>query len=771
MTRQPAARDLHLPHRFAELKPGAWRTAAAMAHAAGRASSRDGTVTRVDVAGMRSDTDAPRAMAFDPSGPGTWAHLDDARGRSPYPARPRRAWNPTGVDLDGPDGHALASHGRLQRVTSLVFVVLLIAAAWSATRWALASETGATPGSGSFTTAPPIPAAPRATASSKRATMARPAGRVESADLHPGAKPSCMTVNDEARRVAVAFEDGAVALYDTTDGSLLETWCIEGGVPTSLHIDRRGARVLIGTASHGVHLGHHGDPRTTPLVDPHIGPVTGVAFVRGGVITAGADGAVVLFGDFASRVLREGGSEVTTIAVSPEGDRLAVAVEDGTLTVYDLLGATNPIVLDGAFGAASALTFSPDGRLVASAGPTGATVWSLEPARVRAVLPEMRGLYTSLSFDGDGRQLVAASRWSIDRADLAAHAVSRSVTPGGRMVALAPASHGVQSFASDGRHTSPGWSGTPTGEAGVVATCAVATHDGRMLRGDADGNAVWLDRDGAVQQRFRAHRAPIVAIAVDERTRRMATAGADGMARVWDLDSGRCVRTVRGFAGQTPDSLALSRDGNTLALVGRTKCEILDVDSGKRLGRIVGRDMTTFAPVAVAFLPGSDDIITVDATGILTRSDHRGRRVDSFTSGVNPTRLTCSPDGRFIAVASDTGEVVVTTPRFRSVNRTQLHRGPVLSLVFDPMSSERLVTGGADGQMRLVEHTVSRPLGSWRPFGGNSVETLCASNVNGRIAAFDGSGTLVAFDATGGAAPSSSSSAGRLAIVEDRISD
>jgi len=60
--------------------------------------------------------------------------------------------------------------------------------------------------------------------------------------------------------------------------------------------------------------------------------------------------------------------EVTAVAFSPDGLRLASASWDETVRVWDPATGTQQAALTGHTGRVSAVAFSPDGQLLASAG-------------------------------------------------------------------------------------------------------------------------------------------------------------------------------------------------------------------------------------------------------------------------------------------------------------------------------------------------------------------------------------------------------------------
>ena len=96
----------------------------------------------------------------------------------------------------------------------------------------------------------------------------------------------------------------------------------------------------------------------------------------GTIASAGRAGDIRLWdGTDGGRVIADLGVQIYLLAFSPDGRRLAAAVGDDTVRVYDLTGADEPTVLRGRFGAPYAVAFSGDGETLAVGGERGLRIW------------------------------------------------------------------------------------------------------------------------------------------------------------------------------------------------------------------------------------------------------------------------------------------------------------------------------------------------------------------------------------------------------------
>jgi WD40 repeat protein len=98
---------------------------------------------------------------------------------------------------------------------------------------------------------------------------------------------------------------------------------------------------------------------------------------------------------------------VRSVSFSPDGKQLATAGSDGTARVWNLNGQ-QVAELKGHQGSVLSVSFSPDGKQLATAGSDGtARVWNLTGQQV-AELKGHQGSVLSVSFSPDGKQLATA---------------------------------------------------------------------------------------------------------------------------------------------------------------------------------------------------------------------------------------------------------------------------------------------------------------------------------------------------------------------------
>jgi WD40 repeat protein len=402
-----------------------------------------------------------------------------------------------------------------------------------------------------------------------------------------------------------------------------------------------------------------------------------VAFASGGktLVTGGRDDLVKLWDADSGKHLStlRGHTPVEALAVSADGKTVASAGQDGLIRLWDAATGADACPQTGHKGAVTAAALSPDGKVAVTGGMDRTLrLWDATGGKELRMI-ELGELVTALCVDPDGRTVLAAVGGKRLRTwDLG---TGKETTPADLAVDILSGGQALDQFifTPDARHlvVASGRQVSVLAWPGLTAVRRIELPKPAKEPGETVGGLVAVSPDGR----------QLVTLARRHWREGQGGYGADGVADVWDLATGKCVRRLAESPG-TFRSAAFTPDGRVV-LVG--------VGGGT-------------VPVGGAF---AGEINLLDPAG--------GRWVRSFTAPVGPagarlrypgTAVT-SPDGRTLYVSYDSGEVLGFEVATGKVRRSLTgHRRSVLALGLSP-DGRRLVSGGLDGTALVWDTTLA----------------------------------------------------------------
>jgi WD40 repeat protein len=285
------------------------------------------------------------------------------------------------------------------------------------------------------------------------------------------------------------------------------------------------------------------------------------------------------------RVIARHAGGVGSVAFSPDGKLLATAGDDRVIRLSELASGKEVRRLEGHAGFIRTVAFSPDGKLLVSAGDDkGALLWNVATGKeIRQIGAHQNGL---------------------------------------RLAAFAP----------DGK---------------TIATAGFDEHIG-----------LWDATTGKQLHFFRAHPRVPYSVAFTPDGKRLVSGGdQEGTIRLWDLATGKELRHW-GSQGKDVQGVALAPDGRLLASTNENAILLWEMATGKEVRRLQGHGQPVtrlaFAPDGRTLVSGSEDQ-TAYLWEVMTGKAIR--RFGKHSGWVWDTAY--SPTGQAVATASRDGTAVV----------------------------------------------------------------------------------------------------------------
>jgi eukaryotic-like serine/threonine-protein kinase len=477
---------------------------------------------------------------------------------------------------------------------------------------------------------------------------------------------------DGKRLAASVTENGQIKVWDTTTGA--ETLTLTGHSRKSdgLAFSPDGRTLASASDDGTVRVWDALSGRELRVLTGHRGVVYKVAYSPDGLrlASASSDKTLRMWDPATGQELHtfEGHDRgVTDVVFSPDGKRLASSSDDWTIKIWDAASGAELHTFKAHTERIARLAFSPDGkRLASTSGDQTVKFWDTAQGQDTLTLNGHRGYIYGLAFSPDATRLASAS---VDRT------VKLWDTSTGREIhTLGKHTRDVNTvaFSPDGRSIASGsWDGAVkiwNAETGQETLSVVGGHlskvlfstDGKLLGlGSVDYFLrVWDAANGKETSSIKGSMRGVMSIALGPGQKRVATVSMDATVKIWDVGTGRIIRT---FSVKDPSTLlsavAYSPDGCRVAAAGSNGIvTIWNADTEQEIQTLRAHTGLVYS---LAYSPAGDRLATGNDFGRVNVWDTAtGLETLNLKGQIgNVSAVAFSPDGRILASGSDDGSV------------------------------------------------------------------------------------------------------------------
>lgn len=363
--------------------------------------------------------------------------------------------------------------------------------------------------------------------------------------------------------------------------------------------------------------------------------------------------------------------DILDVAFSPDGKLVATAGSDG-VSLVATIGTLPPseeycpaITLAGHNGSVNKVIFTPDGQNILTASDDHtARIWDTKTGRLVLPLLGHTDVVSDVDVSPDGRYAVTASADGTARVWEINLTLPRVAFPGEGSL-LSPAGFQALTWQSQSVSLRDIRDGHElrklAGQTGYVAAAAFSPDGTLALTAGDDGTTrVWEVSSGKLVNTFRADASPLTHATFSHDGSLVAVVSQDNVARVWDVNSGKRTSELRGHTGDV-NSIAFSPDARWVLTASQDHtARIWNTADGST--RLVYHGHT--GPVGRAsFTPDGKRVVSVSpgtGNGTTREWNKEPVRIWDARTGVDVFNLLGHSDVIGDAILSEDGKLVLT---------------------------------------------------------------------------------------------------------------
>lgn len=535
---------------------------------------------------------------------------------------------------------------------------------------------------------------------------------------------------------AAVSAGNTVEVADLKGRALLHSLPVDGGEVVSLAWSAEDRMLLAGDSNGGLHSWRM--PGGQRVFDSRIqeGAIRAVAGSGQDpkIASGGVDGKIRIWHQpgLPEVVTEIGKAEAAQMAVSPNGQWVALGAANGSVRIIDADKKNTSAVFPEVGKPASTLAWSPDGEWLACGTEGGILrVWNVPQGVGSLVTLEAGAPITQVAFHQTGPTVVAALKngefktWKVPfqkTQTLSGHTDTITSVIGNRsgtQVFTAGNDHICRLFdIGSGRQTQI-FEGAQDG----ITSLVLATDETWLAAGDRSGKlSVWKTETGELSGSVQAAEASMTSVAGSPSNKVLASASIDGLVRIWQLPFMPPVQMK-----ETPHEtvvLAISPNGKRIATgLADSSIMVRDAQTGEQIQILTGHSKEVTALgwsidsslVVSGSLDESVGLWRVSDGERMVKWEGHSSAIRAVAVSANSEELkACSVDGRLAAYTRATNQ-----------ERVVLKPQQGLTAVAVSPSGKRVALAAADGSVQLFNTDSGESMGTTAP--SESVKALAWS--------------------------------------------
>ena len=362
-------------------------------------------------------------------------------------------------------------------------------------------------------------------------------------------------------------------------------------------------------------------------------------------------------------------SDVTSVAISPNGRIVVSGSSDNTIRVWEKRSGELLSILRGHEGNVTSVAISSDGRqIISGSNDSSIKIWDMKSGKLISTLNGHTGSVYSIDISFYGKTIISGSNdnsvkiWSIDS--------KRAIY-------------------------------TLSGHIDSVYSVAIS-HDGTMIVSGSDDTTIklWDRRSGELLSTLDGHSSLVSSLAISSDGKRVVSGSWDNSIKIWDVESSRLISTLIGHTSLV-NSVDITPDGKRVVSGSWDRTiKVWDVESGDLIYTLNGHTSSVrsvaISPDGKSIVSGSNDNSSRVWSGesaemISTLQGHTNYVISVTISSDDTTIVSGSNDKNIMVWDRDSRELLATL---------EGHMGNVNSVAISSDKS-KIVSGSNDMSIRV----------------------------------------------------------------------